>query len=57
MIELPKQKEWKTMRQVKEDHFWSAFNACKGDIMKTARLIKIGRASVYRYLAKGRKNE
>lgn len=48
-MKLPEQTDWKTMRQMQIEYFWKTFEACKWDIQRTAEILGIGRAGVYRY--------
>lgn len=50
MIELPRQRSYKTMREAQIEYFWQVYEASSQDINRTAAILRIGRAGVYRYL-------
>lgn len=50
MIELPKQKLWKSMRALQVEYFWQVYAATKHNIDRTAEILNISRAGAYRYL-------
>lgn len=47
-------RKWISMREYQDDYILRCFEATSGNIPATARLLQIGRASVYRCLARNR---
>jgi len=48
-------KTFKTMEEMKKEHFHNAYKFCGKDPVRTARLLGISRATVFRILAQNRK--